>query len=40
MAADLAHSISQFWLARDNASEQNKWEMERGRHTNLIGWVS
>lgn len=36
VAADLAHSISQFWQARDNASEQKKWEQVWESHLGQV----
>ncbi|MGU5791225.1 hypothetical protein ACV1DW_00140 [Aeromonas hydrophila] len=36
MAADLAHSIRLFWQARDNATEQKKWEQVRENHLGQV----
>lgn len=36
MAADLAHSIFLFWQARDNATEQKKWEQVRESHLGQV----
>ncbi|MGL6475564.1 hypothetical protein [Aeromonas sp. Y318-1] len=36
MAADLAHSICLFWQARDNATEQKKWEQVWESHLGQV----